>query len=137
MTDTIFHKIVSGEIPCHKIYEDSYVLAFLDIFPVARGHTLVIPKVHAETLDQLDEAHAAAVGRALPKICRAVTRAVGVADYNILQNNGVAAHQAVFWVHFHIIPRHEDGSGLGIEWNAGKLGDAEAAELRTHIAEYL
>ena len=134
MADTIFHKIVAGEISCHKVYEDDRVLAFLDVFPIARGHTLVIPKVHAETLDQLDEAYAAAIGRVLPKISQAVTRAVGVSDYNILQNNGAAAHQAVMWVHFHIIPKHADGSGLGIGWNATKLGDAEAAELRTRIA---
>ena len=134
MADTIFHKIVAGDIPCHKVYEDAHVLAFLDIFPIARGHTLVIPKVHAETLDQLDETYAAAIGRVLPKVARAVTRTVGVSDYNILQNNGVAAHQAVMWVHFHIIPKHADGSGLGIGWNASRLGDSDAADLRSRIA---
>jgi histidine triad (HIT) family protein len=137
MAETIFHKIVAGEIPCHKVYEDDHVLAFLDVFPLARGHTLVIPKVHAETLDQLDDEHAAAIGRVLPRLCRAVVRSVGVKDYNILQNNGAAAHQAVFWVHFHIIPMQPDGSGLGIGWKAGKLEDADAQKLRTQIAANL
>ena len=137
MTDTIFHKIVAGEIPCHKVYEDEHVLAFLDVFPLSRGHTLVIPKVHAETLDQLDEESAAAIGRVLPKISRAVLAATGAKDFNLLQNNGAAAHQAVFWVHFHIIPKFPDGSGLGINWPAGKLGDGEAKQLLDDIAGQL
>lgn len=133
MSETIFHKIVAGEIPCHKVYEDEHVLAFLDVFPLSRGHTLVIPKVHAETLDQLDDEQAAAIGRVLPRICRAVQVVSGAPAYNILQNNGELAHQAVMWLHFHIIPKFEDGSGLGIEWPAGKLGD-EGAELAAAIA---
>ena len=137
MAETIFHKIVAGEIPCHKVYEDDQVLAFLDVFPLSKGHTLVIPKVHAETLDQLDDAHAAAIGRALPKVAKAIMKATGCKDYNILQNNGAAAHQAVFWVHFHIIPKLSDGQGLGIDWNAGKLADAEATDLIKTITQHL
>jgi histidine triad (HIT) family protein len=137
MTETIFHKIVAGEIPCHKIYEDDQVLAFLDVFPLSKGHTLVIPKVHAETLDQLDEIHAAAIGRALPKVAKAIMQATGCKDYNILQNNGASAHQAVFWVHFHIIPKMPDGRGLGIDWNSDKMADTEAADLVQSIAQHL
>lgn len=133
MAETIFHKIVAGEIPCHRVYEDEHVLAFLDVGPLSRGHTLVIPKVHAETLDQLDEEHAAAIGRVLPKLCRAVMRATGATAYNILQNNGVEAHQAVFWVHFHIIPKLPDGSGLGIGWQAQPL-EEDGAQLAQEIA---
>lgn len=137
MAETIFHKIVAGEIPCHKVFEDEHVLAFLDVFPLSRGHTLVIPKVHAETLDQLDQVHAEAIGRALPRVAKAVMQASGCRHYNILQNNGAAAHQAVFWVHFHIIPKQEDGAGLGITWQAGKLTDADAAELVDAITRHL
>jgi histidine triad (HIT) family protein len=137
VAETIFHKIVSGEIPCHKVYEDDYVLAFLDIFPLSEGHTLLIPKKHAETVDQMDRLHAEAIGRALPRISQAVMRATGCQNYNILQNNGVAAHQAVMWVHFHIIPKYADGSGLGIDWQAGKLGTEEAAEVAQRIAEQI
>lgn len=135
MAQTIFHKIVAGELPCHRVYEDDHVLAFLDIFPLSRGHTLVIPKVHAETLDRLDEAHAAAIGRVLPRISRAVLDATGARAFNVLQNNGASAHQAVFWVHFHIIPRYDDGSGLVIGWPAGKLAEPEGQELAARIAE--
>src|SRR5215831_17575021 len=99
MSDTIFSKIVRGEIPCHKVYEDDLVFAFLDINPLSRGHTLVIPKEPAVTLDALSDESAAALGRALPRICRAVIEATGSREYNVLQNNGALAHQAVFHVH--------------------------------------
>ncbi len=126
MAETLFTRIVRGEIPCHKVYEDDHVLAFLDINPVAPGHTLVIPKEPAATLDVLSDDTAAAIGRALPRIARAVLAATGTTDFNVLQNNGADAHQSVFHVHFHIIPRHADGSGLGIAWNTGKLADGAA-----------
>src|SRR4051812_16908337 len=105
MGETIFAKIIRGEIPCHKVYEDDHVLAFLDVGPLSTGHTLVIPKEPAATLDALSDDSAAALGRVLPRLCRAVKSAVGCDDYNVLQNNGAAAHQAVFHVHFHIIPK--------------------------------
>ena len=75
MADTIFGRIIAGQIPCHKVYEDERVLAFLDINPLTRGHTLVIPKEPAETLDTLSDESAAALGRVLPRICRAVIAA--------------------------------------------------------------
>lgn len=125
---TIFAKILRGEIPCFKVYEDDKVLAFLDVNPIARGHTLVIPKEEAATIDALSDDAAAAIGRVLPRIARAVMAATGATAFNILQNNGAAAHQAVFHVHFHVIPKHDDGSGLGVGWPAKKLeGGAELA----------
>lgn len=133
MTETIFTKILRNEIPCHRVYEDDRVLAFLDINPIARGHTLVIPREPAETLDLLSEESAAAIGRVLPRIARAVMAATGAKAFNILQNNGADAHQAVMHVHFHVIPKHADGSGLGIAWKAAKLGDA--ADLAKAIAD--
>ena len=116
MANTIFQKIIAGQVPCDKVYEDERVLAFLDISPLSRGHTLVIPKEPAETLADLSEESAAAIGRVLPRLCRAVMEATGATAYNVLQNNGPAAHQAVFHIHFHIIPKYPDGSGLGIGW---------------------
>jgi histidine triad (HIT) family protein len=132
MAETVFTKILRGEIPCHRVYEDDQVLAFLDISPIARGHTLVIPKEPAATLDALSDDAAAAVGRVLPRIARAVLAATGTTNFNLLQNNGADAHQAVFHVHFHIIPKHDDGSGLGIGWKSGKLDDG--ADLTKAIA---
>lgn len=137
MAETIFSKILRGEIPCHKVYEDEHVLAFLDIFPLSSGHVLVIPKEPAATIDLLSDSAAAAVGRVLPRIARAVMKATGAQAYNILQNNGEAAHQAVHHVHFHVIPKFPDGSGLGIVWKAGKLEGAPGAELAKRIAAAL
>lgn len=132
MADTIFGKIVRGEIPCHKVYEDDKVLAFLDVNPISRGHTLVIPKEPAETLDALSDESAAAIGRVLPRLSRAVLAVTGASAFNVLQNNKPLAHQAVFHVHFHIIPKYEDGTGLGIDWNAKKVeGAADLAKAIT------
>lgn len=137
MSNTIFGKIIRGEIPCHKVYEDDWVLAFLDVGPLSRGHTLVIPKEAKATLDELSDESAAAIGRVLPRLCRAVKKATGVEQYNVLQNNGPLAHQAVFHVHFHIIPKPSDAEGLGVRWPATKLDPAEATELSMAIVKAL
>lgn len=137
MADSIFSKILRGEIPCHKVYEDEHVLAFLDVGPLSPGHTLVIPKEEVATVDQLSDEAAAAIGRVLPRLCRAVKKVTGTEQYNILQNNGPLAHQAVFHVHFHIIPKPNSDRGLGIDWPSGKLdpeeGKALAQSLRAEI----
>lgn len=122
---TIFDKILDGEIPAQKVYEDDHVLAFLDIGPLSRGHTLIIPKERKAFLHELSDDQAAAIGRVLPRIARAVMKATGAEAYNVLQNNGAEAHQAVFHVHFHIIPKTDEG-GLGIGWKPSKLEDGEA-----------
>ena len=127
--ETVFDKIMSGEIPCHKIYEDDHVLAFLDIGPLCPGHTLVIPKERKTYLHELSDNAAAAIGRVLPRLCRAVVAATGATDYNILQNNGSEANQVVMHVHFHIIPRCGQ-QGLGIGWNAQSLPGETADSLR-------
>ncbi len=133
---TIFGRIIAGEIPCHKIYEDEHVLAFLDVGPLSNGHTLVIPKEAKAHLHELSDASAAAIGRVLPRLCRAVVAAAECSDYNVLQNNGSAAHQVVQHVHFHIIPRFA-GAGLDIGWKAGTLEDGRAAALVQRMRESL
>jgi len=134
MAETIFSKILRGELPCHKLYEDAHVLAFLDIMPLCPGHTLVIPKEEVATVDLLSDEAAAAIGRVLPRLSRAVLAATGTRHFNILQNNGAPAHQAVFHVHFHIIPKYDDGRGLGLDWKPGKLGADEGKQLASQIA---
>lgn len=140
MADTIFGKILRGEIPCHKVYEDDHVFAFLDIGPLSEGHTLVIPKEPAATMDALSDESAAALGRALPRLCRAVMKATGTKEYNLLQNNGPTAHQAVFHVHFHIIPKYDGaqraskGEGLVLRWQAGTLHKDDATAMARAIA---
>lgn len=135
MAETIFSKILRGEIPCFKVYEDPHVLAFLDVGPLSDGHTLVIPKEPAETLDRLSDEASAAIGRVLPRLCRAVMAATGATAYNVLQNNGTAAHQAVHHVHFHIIPKPDARQGLGVEWPARPLDRDAAAALAARIAQ--
>ena len=134
---SIFTRIVAGEIPCHKVFEDAHVIAFLDIGPLSRGHVLVVPKEEKERLHELSEASAAALGSALRRVAAAVVRATGCADYNVLQNNGAAAHQAVMHVHFHIIPKYEDGRGLGIGWKAAPIDHAAGAALAAKVAARL
>lgn len=126
--ETIFDKILAGQIPCHRVYEDDHVLAFLDINPVSLGHTLVIPKERAAYLHEMSDEAAAAIGRVMPRLCRAVMEATGASAYNILQNNGASAHQAVFHVHFHIIPRLAE-TGLGVGWIPRRLDPPIAEEL--------
>jgi len=134
MADTIFAKIIKGEIPCHRVYEDERVLSFLDIFPLSVGHTLVVPKEAAITLEELSDETAAAIGRVLPRLCRAVLAVTGARAYNVLQNNGIAAHQAVMHVHFHIIPKYPDGSGLEIGWQPGQLDPQRGAAMAEKMA---
>jgi diadenosine tetraphosphate (Ap4A) HIT family hydrolase len=107
----IFCKIIAGQIPCFKLAEDDHALAFLDIGPLSRGHSLVIPKEHAEKVHQLSPASMAHVG---PMISR-VAAALGTENYNVLQNNGRLAHQEVMHVHFHILPKDAE-SGLEVMW---------------------
>ena len=146
MAETVFAKILRGEIPCHRIYEDAAVLAFLDVNPLSRGHTLVIPKEPARTLDALSDEAGAALGRALPRICRAIKQVTGCAAYNVLQNNEALAHQAVFHVHFHIIPKPDEVRGVGCaglsarwaptrpSWRAYSRKPSRAAEARAASA---
>ena len=135
--DTIFSRILRGEIPCHRLHEDDHVLAFLDVGPLSRGHLLVIPKEARAFLHQLSDDSAAAIGRVLPRMSRALMKATGATAYNVLQNNGKEAHQEVMHVHFHIIPKHEDGSGLKFGWNPSTLSEGEvlAERIRAHVRE--
>ena len=127
--DCIFCRIVNGEVPCYKLYEDDQVLAFLDVGPLSRGHSLIIPKAHYRTLAEMPGDLAAACARVAPRLSRAIMAATGKSASNLLQNNGRIAHQAVEHVHFHIIPKYDAESGLGIHWPAGKLDDDEAKPL--------
>ena len=138
---SIFTRIILREIPCHEVYRDANVIAFLDISPLSVGHVLVVPVEEREFLHELSEESAAAIGRALPRVARAVIAATGATAYNVLQNNGAAAHQAVPHVHFHIIPKYGEGSGIGcglcVDWNAGQLASADATKLVAKIREHI
>tara|TARA_B100001094_G_scaffold332401_1_gene404288 strand:- start:1353 stop:1775 length:423 start_codon:yes stop_codon:yes gene_type:complete len=134
---TIFSMIIDGEIPCHKVYEDDLVIAFLDINPFSNGHTLVVPKEASRTLDKLSDESSAALGRVLPRISRAILSATGAEEFNIIQNNGPNAFQSVFHVHFHIIPKLKDGRGLTFPFRSSPINHEEAEKLAESIRELL
>lgn len=113
----IFCKIIKGEIPSKKIAETAKSLAFLDVAPLSRGHVLLIPKMHAARLHELDDDSAADIGLLLSKVSRAVAGEDGQTQYNILQNNGPLAHQEVQHVHFHVIPKRNKETGLKMQWD--------------------
>jgi len=115
----VFCKIISGDIPALKVFEDDEILSFLDIGPLAEGHLLVIPKEHYARLEEMPAELVATVSREIPRLAQAVLQATGKEAYNLLQNNGRASGQEVPHVHFHIIPRTSD-DGLGYRWNASK-----------------
>lgn len=114
MEDCIFCKIINGEIPSYKIYEDEIIYAFLDITQVTPGHTLVVPKKHAKDIFEYDEELASQVFARIPKIARALEKAYpDMQGLNIINNNREVAYQSVFHSHIHLIPRfspHDDFS---------------------------
>ncbi len=136
MADCIFCKIVAGDIPCHRIHENDRVLSFLDIGPLSRGHSLIIPKQHHETLMTMPDDLAAACMEVVAQVGRAVAKATGKADWNVLQNNGAASGQEVPHVHFHVIPRC-NGDGLGYRWKPAPLDSSEAQDLLSAITAEL
>ncbi len=135
-SDCIFCKIVAGEIPCCKIYQDDTSLAFMDIGPLAEGHVLLIPKSHAVTIDEMPSEQAGAMLSNLPSLVKAVQRATGCAGVNVLQNNGPVANQLVGHVHFHIIPR-DAGDEFHFNWPTGSYDQGRMDQLADEIRKNL
>lgn len=131
---SIFTRIIEGEIPCFKIFENEYVYSFLDINPVCPGHVLVIPKEPASYLHELSPESSSELGKALPSICKSIIEITGASNYNIIQNNGSEAGQTVFHVHFHIIPKYPE-STHSFTWKTVKLDKKAALELSQKISD--
>ena len=112
MSDCIFCKIINGEIPSSKVYEDEHVYAFLDISQVTKGHTLIIPKAHKENVFELSADDAAHLFEVVPKIAHAIKAEFQPEGLNILNNNGATAGQTVFHYHIHLIPRYGKKDGF-------------------------
>jgi histidine triad (HIT) family protein len=131
--DCVFCAIASGEIPSFKIYEDDVVLAYLDINPFSKGHTLVIPKVHsAGLLDTSDDVLADVIFR-VKKIAAHLKTVLPCEGFNVLQNNGEAAGQTVRHLHFHIIPRYA-GEPLTFEGKPGDMAELGALASRARMS---
>ncbi len=116
MSDCIFCKIINGEIPSSKVYEDEHVFAFLDISQVTKGHTLLIPKVHKENVYELTPEIAQHIFSVTPKIATAIKEEFNPIGLNLLNNTGEEAGQSVFHFHLHFIPRYGKGDGFGAVW---------------------
>ncbi|MFL6556799.1 MAG: HIT family protein [Bacillus sp. (in: firmicutes)] len=120
MSDCIFCKIVNGEIPAAKVFENEHVLAFLDITQVTKGHTLVIPKVHKENLFELTPEIASNLFEVVPAIANALKREYDPIGLNTLNNNGEHAGQSVFHYHMHLLPRYGKDDGFGAVWKSNQ-----------------
>jgi histidine triad (HIT) family protein len=133
MDGCVFCRMVAGEIPVAKVYEDEAVLAFLDIAPISDGHTLVIPRQHCSTMHECAPDVLADVTSHLGRIAKAVVAAMESDGYNVLSNNGAAAGQVVNHLHFHIIPR-KTGDGVFTEWPSYRY-EGQVDELAAKIRE--
>lgn len=135
--DCIFCKIIDGEIPSYKVYEDDHVLAFLDITQGTKGHTLVIPKKHSRNIFDVDEESITHVFKVVPKLASALKEAFNPIGLNIVNNNDEPL-QSVFHFHVHLIPRYEnDGMQLSTINNYGKVTDKEFQDVVNSIQKAL
>ena len=130
--DCIFCAIAAGEIPSFKVYEDDLVVAYLDINPFTKGHTLVIPKAHSQDLLETPDETLAAIIARVKKVAAHLKAALPCDGFNILQNNGEAAGQTVRHVHFHIVPRYGQ-EPIVFENHAGNMDELKARAARIRL----
>lgn len=126
MENCIFCKIINNEIPSYKIYEDDYVLAFLDISQVTKGHTLVIPKKHSNDIFEVDDDSLIKTYQVVKKLSVDLVDKLGANGVNIINNNKAAAGQTVFHFHVHIVPRYDENDNLVLKFNESANKDIEA-----------
>jgi len=135
MEDCVFCKIVKGDLPCFKVFENDRVLGFADINPVSMGHCLVVPKVHAENLMEISEEDLFAVHRAARSIAIAIKEILGPAGIACVQLNGREVNQVVMHYHLHLIPRVEGGPSLPVcEWEPGGWEMDEIGRIAAKVA---
>jgi len=125
LENCVFCRIIAGELPCDKVYEDDLLLGFLDIAPLNPGHVLLIPKEHHPSATTLPAPVAARMFQVAPKLAQALVRATDAGGFNLLLANGTAAGQVVLHVHLHIVPRHAD-DGLVLPTRSVAYASAEA-----------
>jgi histidine triad (HIT) family protein len=132
MDNCAFCKIIKGELPSYKIFEDNNFAAIMDINPVAAGHALLLTKEHYENIFDLPEELAGAAFTMAARLCRTLMEVLRMDGVNIIQNNGVYAGQTVNHFHLHLIPRFKD-DGLNFAWNSKNLSSSEIADLLNKI----
>ena len=136
VSDCIFCKIVAGEIPASKVYEDDHFLAFLDISQVTPGHTLVIPKKHARNLLEMTPEETAALFNIVSRVTKKVESATQPQGMNIISNMEEIAGQSVFHTHVHILPRYSQEDDLKIDFIAHEPDFAHLAQLAKEISNH-
>ena len=136
MEDCIFCKIIEGKIPAAKVYEDDKIVSFLDIMPANKGHCLVVPKNHSQTLVDMDDVDLVATINAAKKVAKALSLSFGNASFNIVMNNGKEAGQVVNHAHIHLIPRFQKDR-LRIKWSHLKYEGDEIKEYAEKIRKFI
>lgn len=131
--DCIFCKIATGEIPSRKIYEDSDLIAIMDLNPTSKGHSLIIPKEHCTNIYDIDEDIAAKVMKTAKKLATKMTVALNCDGFNLLQNNGETAGQTMFHFHMHLIPRYKDADNNMLKFTSVSFSDEEMDAIREQI----
>ena len=131
--DCIFCKIAAGEIPSRKIYEDSDLIAIMDLNPTSKGHSLIIPKEHCTNIYDIDEDIAAKVMKTAKKLATKMTVALNCDGFNLLQNNGETAGQTMFPFHMHLIPRYKDADNNMLKFTSVSFSDEEMDAIRDQI----
>ena len=132
MIECVFCEIVAGRAAAHRLVEDEHTLAFLNIAPATVGHSLVVPRRHAEGLWDLDDEAHAQVARATSRVARLLRVALAPAGVNLVHATGTAAWQSVFHFHVHVVPRYR-ADELQVMWQAVPADDAELAALRARV----
>ena len=132
--DCIFCKIANGDIPSKTVYEDDKFRAILDLGPATKGHTLILPKDHADNLFELPDETAEQVMVLAKKLTSQIKEKLGADGFNLVQNNGEVAGQTVMHFHLHLIPRYEN-DGQHISWNPGKPSGEELEEIKVQIVD--
>ena len=136
MEDCIFCKIADGKIPAAKIYEDGKVISFLDIMPANKGHCLVVPKRHTQTLTEMGDEDLVSIIKAAKKVASALSLSFGNGSFNIVMNNGKEAGQLVNHAHIHIIPRFQKDR-LRLKWSHLKYEGDEIKEYAEKIRKFI
>lgn len=131
--DCIFCRVVKGEIPSYKVYEDDRTLAFLDINPIAVGHTLIIPKDHSAKISELGETEVVALSKTLQRVVKALEASIDFDGMNIFVNQGKEAGQLIPHFHYHVVPRHK-GDGVEFKVTQKKLSEEEFKKIQEKIS---
>lgn len=136
MDDCIFCKIVKGTAPSHKVFENEHTMAFLDIFPMAVGHSLVIPKKHYKNMQDVSPQDLVEVIKTVQVVGKALTKALEAPAFNVHQSNNKEAGQVVFHLHFHVVPRFENDS-VSFKWQVSEKAKEQIPQVKEKILKVL